>query len=89
MAMLAAARRRLLPSCTDARGQSRAEAVLNGGGANERRDSPAAQHFSRRKHGMLAHKQTFLGCRADACLGSFVFAVFFSKTGRATFGKSA
>ena len=34
-------------------------------------------------------KQTFLGCPTNVCLESFVFAEFFPKTGKATFGNSA
>ena len=38
---------------------------------------------------LLPSKQAFLDCPTNACLDSFVFAEFFSKTGKATFGNSA
>ena len=43
----------------------------------EKRDSRALLKLSR-------SKQAFLGCPTNTCLDSFVFAEFFSKTGKAT-----
>ena len=40
-------------------------------------------------HEIVVFKQTFLGQPTNVCLGSFVFAEFFPKTGKATFGNSA